>query len=195
MSNELEKAQGMKNLLFTLAKACRFMPRSVRMFLLWRLDGIRYMREVLKIGKIGERCRIYSRLFGSEPYLIEIGNHVHIGENVQLITHDGGVWVLRDMLERQELDSFGKIVIKDNVFIGNNTIILPGVVIGENVVIGAGSVVTKDVPHNTVVGGVPAKTIKSIELYAKKVDQCLETKHLIGMAREKVIREHFNHTL
>ncbi len=182
----------MNKLLFTLVKACCFVPCSVRLFLLWHLDGIRYLRDVLKVGKIGERCRIYSRLFGSEPYLIEIGNHVHIGGHVQLITHDGGVWVLRELLNQQALDSFGRIVIKDNVFIGNNAIVLPGVVIGENVVIGAGSVVTKDVPPNTVVGGIPAKVIKPIEEYAKKAAHCLTTKHLIGAERERVIKRHFN---
>jgi len=181
----------MKNMLFTLVKSFGLMPRSIRMFLLWRLDGIRYLREVLKIGWIGERCRVYSRFFGSEPYLINIGNHVHIGSNVQLITHDGGVWVLRDLLNNQSLDCFGKIIIHDNVFIGNNAIVLPGVAIGENVVVAAGSVVSKNVPPNTVVGGIPARVIKSIDEYSKKTTQCLTTKCLTGGARERAIKEHF----
>jgi len=61
-----------------------------------------------------------------------------------------------------------QITIGDNVFIGTNAIILPGVSVGDNVVIGAGSVVVKDVESNTVVGGNPAKKINDIENYKKK---------------------------
>lgn len=57
------------------------------------------------------------------------------------------------------------VVLNGNVFFGNNCIILPGVTIGDNVVIGAGSVVTKDIPSNTVAAGVPARVIKTIEEY------------------------------
>ena len=56
----------------------------------------------------------------------------------------------------------------DNVFIGLGSIIMPNVRIGENCIIGAGSVVTKDVPNNTVVAGVPAKKICSFDDYMKK---------------------------
>lgn len=57
------------------------------------------------------------------------------------------------------------IIIKDKAWIGMNVIVLKGVTIGEGAVIGAGSVVTRDVPDWTVVGGNPAKEIKSIEKY------------------------------
>jgi acetyltransferase-like isoleucine patch superfamily enzyme len=55
------------------------------------------------------------------------------------------------------------IIIGNNVWIGSNSTILPGVVIGDNSIIGAGSVVTKNVPSNVIVAGVPAKVIKKIE--------------------------------
>ena len=55
------------------------------------------------------------------------------------------------------------VTIGDDVWIGGNVTILPGVAIGNNVVVAAGAVVTKDVPDNCVVGGVPAKIIKTIE--------------------------------
>jgi maltose O-acetyltransferase len=55
------------------------------------------------------------------------------------------------------------IVIKDNVWIGASATINPGVTIGNNVVVGAGAVVTKDVPDNVVVAGVPAKVIREID--------------------------------
>ena len=62
----------------------------------------------------------------------------------------------------------GCIEVKNNVFIGSNTIILPNVRIGNNVMIGAGSVVTKDVPDNSVVVGNPARVIESFDEYLEK---------------------------
>jgi tetrahydrodipicolinate N-succinyltransferase len=89
---------------------------------------------------------------------IKIGNHVGLSPNVDLITH--GYWqsVLEGFPFRE-----GPIVIKDNVIVGRNSIILPKVTICENAVIGAGSVVTKEVLAYHVVGGIPAKTIYIIK--------------------------------
>lgn len=105
--------------------------------------------------------------FGSEPYLIEIGSNVTITRGVCFVNHDGGVAVFRN--EYPSLNSFGKIIIGNNVFIGINSIILPGVKIGNNVVIGAGSIVNKDIPDNVVVAGIPAKVIKSLLEYKSSI--------------------------
>lgn len=120
----------------------------------------KYIDYLKKSGaQIGENCEIYkSANFGSEPYLIQIGNHVRINAGVQLITHDGGYWVLRSKQsgfgdEFAEADKFGKIIIHDNVHVGTNSIIMPGVEIGENSVIACGAVVTHNVPPNSVWGG------------------------------------------
>ena len=64
-------------------------------------------------------------------------------------------------LERP-LISKGAVVIENNVWVGEGVVIMPGITIGENSIIGANSVVTKDVPKNTVVGGVPAKILKQL---------------------------------
>jgi acetyltransferase-like isoleucine patch superfamily enzyme len=102
--------------------------------------------------------------------LIQIGNNVRITRNVQLITHDGGLWTLRKLGLISERDvKYGKIVIGDNCNISWNAIILPGVTIGDNCVVAAGAVVTKSVPDGCVVGGIPARFIESIEDYAKKI--------------------------
>ncbi len=121
---------------------------------------------------IGANCRIMSKhldLFGSEPYLISIGNNVTITEDVKFISHDGGVGIFRK--EIPGLNVFGRIVIKDNCFIGVNSVLMPNIVIGPNAVVGAGAVVTKDVPENTVVTGVPAKPLMSIQEYKDKALQ------------------------
>ncbi|MFR1295915.1 MAG: hypothetical protein ACLSBH_11080 [Coprobacillus cateniformis] len=78
--------------------------------------------------KIGEECEIYKDVvFGSEPYLIEIGDHVRITNGCKFITHDGGVWVIRQLMDDNEIDLFGKIIVGNNVHIGMNCIIMPNV--------------------------------------------------------------------
>ena len=89
---------------------------------------------------------------------INIEDDVLIGPKVNLITEDHPL----DPAERQTL-LLKPIVIKRNAWIGAGATLLPGVTIGENAVVAAGAVVAKDVPANAVVGGVPAKIIKSID--------------------------------
>ncbi len=121
------------------------------------------------IVKMGENCEIFAGVsFGSEPYLITLGNNVKLTANVRFITHDGGMYVLRNNGFAPNADKFGKIEVGNNVFIGIESIIMPGVNIGDNVVIGCGSIVTKNIPSNTVVAGIPAKIISSIEDYYEK---------------------------
>lgn len=117
--------------------------------------------------KIGSNCRIYIRNFGSEPWLITIGNKVTITNGVRFINHDGSTWLISDEKGRRQL--FRKIVIGNNVFIGMNAIIMPGVKIGDNVVVAAGSVVTKSIPSGYIVGGNPTKIITDFNTYKQRV--------------------------
>lgn len=114
---------------------------------------------------IGENCVIGTKWFGTEPYLIEIGNRVQITNGVRFFTH-GGSWILRG--KYPEFDFFGKIKIGDNVYIGNCAMIMPGVIIENNVLIAAGSVVTKSVPAGSIIGGNPGKVIGSVNDFKKK---------------------------
>jgi len=120
-------------------------------------------------AQIGEQCIIIPRELGTEPYLVKIGNHVVINQGVRLHTHDGGTWVFRK--EIPDLRVFGPIIIKDNCLIGENVSILPNVTIGENSIVGAGSVVIADVPPGSIVMGVPARRLGSLEKYKEKCIQ------------------------
>lgn len=118
--------------------------------------------------KIGDRCDIQNVNFGSEPYLISIGNHVQITNGVKFFTHGAG-WVFRN--ENPSFDVFGKITIRNNVYIGNNALILPGVTIGNNVIVGAGSVVTKSIPDGMIAAGNPARIIGNTDGFFAKIKQ------------------------
>lgn len=106
--------------------------------------------------------------FGSEPYLITLRKNCRISSNVLFFTHDGGTHAFREFDKYKNVIKYGKIVVGENTFVGAGSIILPDVKIGNNCVIGAGSVVTKDVPDKTVVCGIPAKAICTLEEYAEK---------------------------
>jgi acetyltransferase-like isoleucine patch superfamily enzyme len=130
------------------------------------VDRSRIVRE---LGvQVGEGCRILAGLgaFGSEPYLIRIGNHCEITSGVRLITHDGATWIFRHRPDWHDgINRFGKIDIRDNCFIGVNAIILPGVTIGPNSIVGAGAVVTRDVPPDSIAVGNPARVVGSVDDY------------------------------
>lgn len=137
-----------------------------------RASSETYVAHLKKIGvRIGEEAYFYAprstEIDETRPYLVEIGNNVHFAPHVIVLTHDYGWTVLRGIYHEM-VGSGDKVTIKDNVFIGLRTTILKGVTIGENSIVGANSLVTKDVPSNSVVAGVPAKVICSIDEYWRK---------------------------
>jgi acetyltransferase-like isoleucine patch superfamily enzyme len=131
---------------------------------------------------VGENNRIEVRSLGAEPWLVRIGNHCTIGPNVGFICHDGATWLFTE--EFPSLQKFGTIEIKDNCFIGMNAVILGNVKIGPNAIVGACSVVTKDVPANSVVAGNPARVVETVEEYREKVLRTWEKQRPPGYFEE-----------
>jgi acetyltransferase-like isoleucine patch superfamily enzyme len=120
-----------------------------------------------KLGvKVGEGCRIYTANFGSEPWLVSVGNRVTVTSGVKFITHDGTAWLMRD--DRGRRFRYAPIKVGDDVFIGVNSIVMPGVEIQNRCIVAAGSVVTKSVPSGSIVGGVPARIIGSYREYERR---------------------------
>lgn len=108
----------------------------------------------------------------TRPSLVEIGENCSLNENFTLLTHDfvSGVFINSG---REFCNSSGRITIGNNVRFGQNVTILKGVSIGDNCFIGAGSIVTKDIPSNSVAVGAPCKVVMSLEeYYQKRLTKC-----------------------
>lgn len=118
---------------------------------------------------IGDRTRLNCSVnaFGSEPYLVTVGENCLLAAEMCFFTHDGGVKVLSDLnyFGGERMDIIAPITVGNNVYIGTGAQILPGVRIGNNCVIGASAVVTKDIPDNSVAVGIPARVIRTIDEY------------------------------
>lgn len=136
---------------------------------------------------------LMSRITGQEedpalrvfpPFNADFGRNIHLGKNIFLnagckFQDQGGIWISDGALighnvvlatvnhaidpKDHRKNSYAPIRIGENVWIGSQAVILPGVTIGEWAVVAAGAVVTKDVPAYTVVGGVPARVLRQME--------------------------------
>ncbi|MEP0862453.1 MAG: N-acetyltransferase [Ignavibacterium sp.] len=117
--------------------------------------------EIQKNATIGKNCKISSHTFICEG--VHIGDGVFVGHNVTFINDKNPRAVNPDGSMQTEADwKLEETFVKNGASIGSSATILCGVTIGENAIVGAGAVVTKDVPPNTVVAGVPAKVIKKL---------------------------------
>ena len=145
--------------------------------------GVNFKNEVFIYGRVS---------WNTEPWIITLGRNVHITDGVKFITHDGGTLLYRDGVPDLEITK--PIVVGNNVYIGNNVIILPGVKIGNNVIIGAGAVVSKSIPDNSVAVGVPARVIKTADDYFKKISiESLHLGQLRGREKDIALMKYYNY--
>lgn len=156
-------------------------------------DRIGFVR---KLGvRVGNNCQILCnplQAFGTEPWLIKLGNHVDVTYGVKFLTHEGGIWCARGVDNKyKNMDCFKPIIVGDNVMIGMDSIIMPGVKIGNNVIIGAHSVVNKDIPDGKVYAGIPAKEISTVDKFLNKLEtaELFETKNMNSTQKRKVLKE------
>lgn len=150
--------------------------RLIKEFI-YRLRGDFTTEKLISMGmKVGKN---FNRLHGvildpGHCWLIEIGDNVTMAPNVHVLCHDASTKAFLNYTK------IGRVTIGDNVFVGAESVIMPGVTIGSNVVIGANSTVTHDVPDNTVVAGAPAKQICSLEEYLRKERERMKTAPCYG---------------
>lgn len=151
------------------------MKRLWHTFRLWTMikstDRVAYLKKNHVFGHIGEKVTIMDRKVPLYANLIRIHNNVRIASNVTFATHDVTHLVLNNMLPENAgkfSETVGCIELMNNVFVGTNCTIVGNVRIGPNAIVAAGAVVSKDVPPNSVVGGVPAKVICSFDEYVAK---------------------------
>lgn len=135
---------------------------------------------------------MYTIEFSTEPYLVEIGNHVAISSGVKFIAHDASGWLFEDT--DPEMDLFGPIRVGDNVFFGVDCTVLPNTRIGSNCIIGAGTLVRGEIPDNSVVMGNPGRVVMKTSLLKPLLTHHknrLDTRRLAPAAKEKALRTHF----
>ena len=143
----------------------------------YRLRGEYTTEKLIKMGmKVGKN---FGRLNGvildpSHCWLIEIGDNVTLAPRVHILCHDASTKVFLNYTK------IGRVTIGNNVFIGADSVVMPGVTIGSNVIIGANSTVTHDVPDNMVVAGSPAVKISSLEEYLEKEIAKMQTAPCYG---------------
>lgn len=145
---------------------------------------IDYLRS--KGLKIGEKCHVGEprtiKIDCTRPYLVEIGNNVRMNTGFTLLTHDFATSVITNVFG-EFIPSSGKVSIGNNVYFAQKCTILKGVTIGDNCIIGYGSLITNNIPSNSVVAGSPAKVICSLEqYYEKRKEKCVE--EAFALARE-----------
>jgi acetyltransferase-like isoleucine patch superfamily enzyme len=140
-------------------------------------------------ARVGSDCRIYIRELSAEPWLVRIGNHVTITAGVALVTHDGSTWIFTGRYP--SLQRFDAIDIRDNCFIGLGAMIMGGVTVGPNAIVAARSVVTRDVPPNTIVGGSPARVLGTTEQYLEKLLGLWEKQRPPGYLSEFIDGVHY----
>ena len=172
----------------------RIIYRKIYKLIYGRLRPIKYAQKVGVNFKDPTKVHIYGSVsWSTEPWLMTIGEHVHITNGVRFVGHDGGTLLFRHLVPDLEITK--PIKIGDYVYIGNNVLIMPGVTIGNKVIIGAAAVVTHDIPDNSVAVGVPARVIKTADEYFEKIQrESLHLGHLKGEEKDRALMKYYGYT-
>lgn len=166
----------MFNLIFLFFRAISKLNRTAALAIA-RHQGLKIGQRTLMVG---------NQSFGSEPYLVSIGEDCLITDGVKFITHDGAIQVplikAGEKIENvySKKSTFGRVRIGNNVFIGVNSILLPETSIGDNSIVAAGSVVKGEFPEGVVLGGSPAKIICNVSDYFLKNESRIVSMHHCG---------------
>ena len=151
-------------------------PWGKKLFLTLKMmlegDGYKraeYLKKQNMFALFGEKVYWYPRNLPSDPEMIYLHNNIKIATGVYFCTHDmelmfndepNCVNELRKLTQKERFERHkNKIEVYDNVFLGANAMLMGGVKVGPNAIVAANSVVTKDVPENSVVAGNPARVI------------------------------------
>lgn len=166
----------------------RMLSRMLRkgrfMFIISGGDRARYMSRKGLVRGMGENVWFQPRALPNDPNLIRFHNNIVVASGVTFVAHD----VINLMIGRKNGVRLPVnedcIDVLDDVFIGSGSVILPGVRIGPRAIIAAGTVVTKDVPPDSIVGGVPAKRLGDFsELEAQRL---ADAGRFDGMTRAQI---------
>ena len=140
------------NELIELGKPKRTVKQDIKVFLFKNINKLNslYLRKIRGV-EVGIGCNINrkAKIDGVNPKGVHLGNYVRVSQNALILAHDG----YRD---GAYIDTY----IGNHVNIGWGAVVNPGLKIGDHVIVGANSVVTKDIPSNCIVAGVPAKIVK-----------------------------------
>jgi maltose O-acetyltransferase len=152
-----------------------FIEKSISIILQRRKK--KYLNDLMSKGlKLGKNVQFVDTFFldPSHCFLISIGDNSVLCPNVRLIAHDASTKLILGYTK------IGLIDIKANCFIGDSTIVLPNVTIGPNSIVGAGSVVTKNVPPDSIAAGNPARILCSVQEYIEKIKDVGKGKTVFG---------------
>lgn len=151
-------------------KLRRFFVLAYGMLIRSGFKRAKFLKNIKYFHHQGEDCFFSTMYFGTEPWLISIGDNVHLASGCRFVTHD----VTGNMLRKKGAEGpltnrVGTIEIGNHVVIGANAVLLYDVKIGNDVIVAAGSIVTSDLPDGCVAAGVPAKVIGQSKEYYKKI--------------------------
>lgn len=156
-------------------------------------DGWKKMAYIKKHGMFGavvENCYFQSNILPAEPFLVYLHDNVAISAGVRIVTHSALNTVFNhEEKTDQYLCRFGKVEIGNNVYVGADAIINYGVTIGDNCIVAAGAIVTKDVPDDSIVAGVPAKIVGSYTDAKRKNKEFSETYLNLGLREPCTVEE------